>query len=281
MTFDDYDAVVQSKVAGAWNAHNALAGIDLDFFLLLSSVAGTVGNTGQTAYAAANTFLDALASHRTQNGLPAAVIDLPAMDDVGYLAENSDRRGEVLKNLGDNTATEAELLALVDAALHPQRVSNSSRTGSHQILTGLHIADGSRPPYAASASEARFTALLASASTGSADAQSSDLAASSVSIQQTLSAALSVTEASEAVTSGLINKLSAILLVSAADVDPDVSVTSYGLDSLNAIELRNWIGKELLAHLQVLELLTSDTLRALGALVLKKSRIQFKFKVDS
>jgi len=54
-----------------------------------------------------------------------------------------------------------------------------------------------------------------------------------------------------------------------------MSITAFGLDSLNAIELRNWIGKELQAHLQVLELLTSGRLKDLAALVLKKSRLDW------
>ncbi len=41
----------------------------LDFFIVISSAAGIVGNRGQAAYAAANTFLDAFAQYRTRLGL--------------------------------------------------------------------------------------------------------------------------------------------------------------------------------------------------------------------
>ncbi|KAG5927127.1 Type I Iterative PKS, partial [Claviceps africana] len=144
MTFADFDAVVQSKVAGAWNAHKALAGQEMDFFVLLSSIAGIIGNKGQAAYAAANTFLDSLARHRREQGLPGTAIALPAMDRVGYLSENADRRAVVMDTLTGNTANEAELHALLTAALEgiPGRSADAS-----QMLTGLYIENRAQPPY--------------------------------------------------------------------------------------------------------------------------------------
>ncbi|GAB0135893.1 t1pks [Epichloe bromicola] len=267
MTLPDFDAVVQSKVAGAWNAHKALLGQELDFFVVLSSIAGVVGNKGQAAYAAANTFLDSLARHRREQGLPGVAIDLPAMDEVGYLSENAERRGIVMGNLKGSTAGEAELQAMLAAAIE----GFGSWSPDAQILTGLNIENSSRPPYAVH--DARFRSLMEAAST-SDDGQVSQ----AVSIKQVVSAAACARDAEEAVASGLIKKLASILLVNEEDLDFTSSVSAFGLDSLNAIELRNWASKELLAHLQVLELLTSDTLLALAGLILQKSRIEFGFK---
>ncbi|KLU82825.1 hypothetical protein MAPG_01893, partial [Magnaporthiopsis poae ATCC 64411] len=100
MAYEDYTTVIESKVRGAWNFHHALqaSSSPLDFFIAISSAAGAVGNRGQAAYAAANTFLNALVQHRLSLGLPAASLDLTAVSDAGYLADGDpERAAEVAK----------------------------------------------------------------------------------------------------------------------------------------------------------------------------------------
>ncbi|PNY26863.1 Polyketide synthase [Tolypocladium capitatum] len=270
MSFDDYETVVRSKVSGAWNMHNALLDTPLDFFIVLSSVAGIVGNRGQAAYAAANTFLDALARHRHRKGLASSSLNLTAVDGVGYLAENAARRSQVLKSLSGNTMGESEVLALVEAAMG----GTVGGACGDQCITGLDFEKPSSLPYYAS--DGKFSHLRDAALAKSTDAGASSASADVV-MAQKLRRACTVKEAQDMVTAGLRDKLGAILMLPAeamAAQQATTSITAFGLDSLNAIELRNWIGKELHAHLQVLELLTSGGLRDLAALVLKKTRLE-------
>ncbi|KAH6989651.1 polyketide synthase [Ilyonectria sp. MPI-CAGE-AT-0026] len=269
MTFEDYENVTRSKVNGAWNFHNALTDTPLDFFIVLSSVAGIVGNRGQAAYAAANTFLDAFVRYRTRHGLAASSLDLTAVDGVGYLAENASRQSQVLKNLSGNTLNESEVLALVEAAIEGKVTS----TCDGQCVTGLNFENPSSLPYYAS--DGKFSHLRNAALANSLDADGADGA--NLSISQGLQQTTTEEDAHEVVTLGIQEKLGAILMlppeVMAAEQGKS-SITALGLDSLNAIELRNWIGKELQAHLQVLELLTSGTMIDLSALVLRKTTLK-------
>ncbi|GMV30019.1 MAG: hypothetical protein AMXMBFR59_21440 [Rhodanobacteraceae bacterium] len=78
--------VLAPKVAGAWHLHRATETLDLDFFLLFSSVAAIIGNLGQGAYAAGNAFLDGLAVWRRRRGLAATSLNWGPWAEVGMAA---------------------------------------------------------------------------------------------------------------------------------------------------------------------------------------------------
>lgn len=88
MTYDDWVTATKPKIQGSWNLHKVLPK-DLDFFVMLSSVSGIIGNQGQANYAAGNTFQDALAHFRHRQGLRATALDLGAVRDIGHITENS------------------------------------------------------------------------------------------------------------------------------------------------------------------------------------------------
>ncbi|KAM5444850.1 hypothetical protein MferCBS31731_000305 [Microsporum ferrugineum] len=70
------DTTFRPKVDGSWNLHWLTRDMDLDLFIVLSSVSGVMGNAGQGNDAAANTFLDALMQLRCAERLPATSVAL-------------------------------------------------------------------------------------------------------------------------------------------------------------------------------------------------------------
>ncbi len=78
--------LVSAKMSGAANLDDLLADRELDFFVMFSSVAGVWGSAGQSAYGAANAYLDALAQHRRAHGRPATCVAWGPWAEVGMAA---------------------------------------------------------------------------------------------------------------------------------------------------------------------------------------------------
>ncbi|MEN8215012.1 MAG: type I polyketide synthase [Pseudomonadota bacterium] len=81
-----FSRVMAPKVAGAWNLHKLTQDIALDFFVCFSSSTALLGAAGQGNYAAANAFMDGLAQHRRDLGLPGLSINWGPWGEIGMAA---------------------------------------------------------------------------------------------------------------------------------------------------------------------------------------------------
>jgi acyl transferase domain-containing protein len=90
-TWERFATVMAPKVNGAWHLHTQTLDLPLDFFVLFSSVASLLGSPGQSNYAAANAFLDALAHHRRSQGLSALSLNWSPWSERGMAAALGNR----------------------------------------------------------------------------------------------------------------------------------------------------------------------------------------------
>ncbi|OBT39594.1 Type I Iterative Polyketide synthase (PKS) [Pseudogymnoascus sp. WSF 3629] len=264
MTIDDYKAAILPKVDGTWNLHSQFPHADdLDFFVILSSNVGTLGNASQSNYAAGGTYQDALARWRVGRGLPCVSIDLPAVKSVGYVAETAGVRNR-MSRLGHMPLEETLVLKLIESAI--------LRPHEGQNVAGINVGPGGHWNQDSSSQlgrDARFWALWyrqpqqqkkASIGKGGGD-----------SLPDQLTAVSSRHEAERLVGQAIAQKLANIFTIPSDDVDMTKPPGAHGVDSLVAVELRNMIRNQVAAEISSFDIMQSASLAALAGLAASKS----------
>jgi hypothetical protein len=256
MTYEDFNAALRPKFQGSWNLHEVLP-TDMDFFLLLSSATGILGNRSQANYAAGNTYQDALALYRTCRGLPATSIDLGSILSVGYVAENKNRLktiptiSSVLESIRED-----EIHLMIEYHLDPRR----QQPAPHQTVSGLTDAALYRQRRMPVPSYLSFPLFrhLQSESAAVGEVGEGDDPVLMVPVQ--LAGAATMEEAVAAAFGGIRLKLARLLSISADDIDPGKSISSNGVDSLVATEFRTWLAKTLKADVPMLEIMGTSSI---------------------
>ncbi|MGN9805723.1 type I polyketide synthase [Micromonospora sp. L32] len=222
------DAVLRPKADAAWHLHELTRAADLRAFVLYSSAAGFLDGSGQANYAAANTFLDALAAHRRAAGLPATSLGWGLWPrDIGMGAGVDDVAAHRVSRLGLRELTVAQNLALFDAALG---VDEAFLAPLHFDLADLQQRAAELPPL--------LRRLVRAPRRPAARA-----VAGAVPVE--LSLARQIAELTEAERTSVLldlvrTQVAAVLGHSGADaIAPRQAFNEIGFDSLAAVELRN------------------------------------------
>ncbi|KAJ5084893.1 hypothetical protein NUU61_009472 [Penicillium alfredii] len=261
MTAEDYNTVLGPKYAGTWNLQRHLPH-DLDFFVMLSSISGVIGNATQAAYAAGSTFTDSFAAYRNALGLPAVSLDLGTITDVGYLAENKDLAAKMARQGFQGTGT-STLLSLVQVAISQSRTTDTNS----QIVTGLG-------EWKAGESLANFEAPLFShfRRKYQTDTQMDVRDDFVQKLRDGLEAAKTMDDATSIICDALSAKIASHLAIAVESINPSNSVSEYGVDSHVAVELRNWISKTMGNSVPILEILASGSMLDLAGKIAIQQR---------
>ncbi|AQA22618.1 phenolphthiocerol synthesis polyketide synthase type I Pks15/1 [Rhodococcus sp. MTM3W5.2] len=215
------DTTFGAKVDAAWHLHELTRHRDLAAFVMFSSASGVVGTPGQANYAAANTFLDALAQHRQHRGLPATALAWGLWAPTSGMAARLDDRDTARLSRGGFTAMSAtQGLALWDAA---GAVGYPLVVPAH-LDTAALAASGTAAPV--------FTRLVR----GVRRVASADLPAQIASRLAGLAA-----EKQHQLLLSIVRTHAAVVLghETPETIKPDQAFQNLGFDSLGAVEFRN------------------------------------------
>ncbi|MFJ3216656.1 type I polyketide synthase [Kitasatospora sp. NPDC086801] len=229
-------AVLRPKADAAWHLHELTRDRGLSAFVLFSSVSGVLGRAGQGNYAAANSFLDALAQHRAVAGLPAVSLAWGRWGhDAGMGAQSTEGKGRARPDDVVRAFTPAQGLALFDAAL---------RTGAPVLApvlldrAALRAAAGQLPPPLRDVVHPGRPA--AEAAGGAAEPPPGARETSGAGAWRTLLAGLPAEERGVVLAELLRGDVAAVLGYSGAqDLPAGRTLAELGFDSLTAVQIRN------------------------------------------
>ncbi|OTB04503.1 hypothetical protein M426DRAFT_261766 [Hypoxylon sp. CI-4A] len=268
MTLEEFRGALDCKVQGTWNLHNVAVEeqLDLDFFTLLSSISGVHGQKGQANYAAANAFLDAFAAYRRGLGLAACSVDLGVIEDVGYLAENQKLR----ERFDTDTwyGIDEKLLRQIFNLSTQQRLPQPpSPASAGQMITGIRVPQSTDSPLLGDARFSRLSRNDTRQEQGKGAEKSKDVSA-------ILVAARSNTDAKQvlSLTTDVCSKYLAKSLRMSTELDVSRPLSVFGIDSLAAVEFRNFVKTNLGVDLSTLEILSATSLTAVCEEVIRRIR---------
>ncbi|RDW89916.1 type I polyketide synthase [Aspergillus mulundensis] len=289
MDLETYQAVIGPRVQGTWNLHNALADQHLDFFVLFSSICGIVGYYGQANYAASNSFMDAFVQYRHDRGLAASVLDIGAVDDVGFISRTPAAKDTMLAMSG-RLISETDFLE----ALHLTIARSAMAPAAKKEFIGTNGIHYHNPSHITQALECRLPIMdpqnniiwkrdprmaiyrnietVAIDSTAATSGMAPFLAAVSESPRQ-----LEEPDAIQFL-AGQIRDRVAKFLMRRDDEEPldtGLTLSAAGVDSLVAIELRNWWKQNLGVDVSVLELMNGGSIQRIGEMAAKRLHERF------
>ncbi len=224
LTGERVDGVLSPKVDGAWNLHELTADAQLAAFVVCSSLAGVLGGGGQGAYAAANTFLDALAAVRRAQGRAGCSIAWGPWAQVGGMADGLREVDRArIARAGLTPLSRAEGVELFDAAPALGEAVVVAARFNRSVLRSAAQA-GALPPV--------LRGLVRTPLRSAAEAERGALA-------RRLAGASEQERARVVLDAVRVHAASVLGHASPAAVDVRRTFKELGFDSLAAVELRN------------------------------------------
>ena len=245
---DQLHRVLEPKIAGALQLHEATREHSLDFFILYSSATTLFGNPGQGAYVAANVALEALAAERRALDLPVTCIGWGPIADAGYLARNPRILEALVGRMGGAPLRADDALLALEQLL-----------GSRDDTLGLIDLDwAALGRFLPGAQAPKFSNLARSI----LSERGAHAIESAPDLRRRLDG-LAGDARTTALTEIVRAEVAEILRIAPERIEPAISLPDLGMDSLMAVELATSLEARLDIQLSALALGGSPTIESI------------------
>jgi aspyridone synthetase (hybrid polyketide synthase/nonribosomal peptide synthetase) len=261
MESKDLSDGLRAKACGTRLLDEIFHDVDLDFFILFSSLASIIGNAGQANYHAANLTMSSIAAQRRARGLAASVMHIGLITDVGYVARHGQSMEEHLRNQFFLPLSQPDIQLAFAEAILAGKTTNDTEA---ELILGLETFKRSefttrRPPWE---HDPRFSHFINTKS----DKNGTDMSQRSKSVDALglLQTTQSLEKAFDVVQATFCRKLELMMKLPPDSINVDVPLIDLGCDSLLAIEIRNWFLKSLQMDVPILKILSGETVKQIS-----------------
>ena len=254
---DRYMRVFNPKAVGCWMLHEATKDMDLDHFVSYSSISAIYGNPGQVSYVGANSFLDNFSHWRRAQGLPATTVNWGVIGDVGFVARNASESGVVVDLLykqGWKTFTITQACWILEQMLLNNPIQRVGTDSDWETIGGFY-------PHTAKSS--RFSHLVSEKDLNAASGAGSGDGALKATLLES-----KPEEQIELFLGQLKDTFARVLGTTSEKVDTAEPVTKYGLDSLMANQIRNWVQSNVSIDYSMMKIMRGPTMEEMTEQIL-------------
>ncbi|KAL6229322.1 KR domain-containing protein [Aspergillus navahoensis] len=256
MDVELFNDTVRPKREGTLNLHNSFANECLDFFVMISSAATVFGIKGQAHYNSGNSFEEGFAMQNAMAGSRAHFTAImPALISGSPADATGPQRKMILYRQGATTVEFDEVLALVEYAVGAQ----APMDGYTQLVCGIAP---DMIPNDGTYNLCYFLDILQPG--GDKTTIEAGQAQEGASLGQKLAAAKGSEELRAVISEAITEKIRALIAVGLDDLGENVPLAEIGIDSLVAIEIKNWIGREFEVALQTAQVIDAPSIGALA-----------------
>ncbi|KAI9689893.1 MAG: Type I Iterative PKS [Bathelium mastoideum] len=266
----DFKTALKPKVTGTQYLDDAFHNSKLDFFIMLSSIACIIGSRSQANYASGNAFQDAFAQEQSQSGTHYLSVNLGFVEGSDAITSHHERRAALIR-AGSLPISVDHVLRLLSYGMSAEARQDNCK----QAAIGFN-----RESIIVHSEQVLKSPLFSHFRDSTVENTAKSTTASKAFVDEAITKAASFDEASNAISAALAKQLSVLLALEYDMVSWDTSMADFGLDSLIAIELKNWIGRTLQAAIQTSEVLDAASIRALTKIIAERSSLLTPSKTD-